>query len=124
MGPELEFIWNMLVGLPGLAGAGAGSIFSLSRAARNELNPSMDLGSSAAGSSFLGSAFSGSFAAKGLKELENGAGEEADSVSSGSFALKGLKAPGVFAAVACDLSEGVSCLTEPNDLKGAEVDAV
>ena len=119
IGPEFEFMWNMLPGLPGLLGASP--ISSLSRAARKEAKPSTDLGSSALGSSALTSGFSGSFAAKGLnaaeKEEERG---EAGSVFSGSFVSKGLNALEVYEDVACDLSDCVSCFKEPSGLNALE----
>lgn len=119
IGPEFEFMWNMLPGLPGLLGAS--SIYSLSRAARKEEKPSTDLGSSALGSSVLTSGFSGSFAAKGLnaaeKEEERG---EAGSVFSGSFVSRGLNALEVYEDVACDLSDCVSCFKEPSGLNALD----
>ena len=119
IGPEFEFMWNMLPGLPGLLGASP--ISSLSRAARKEAKPSTDLGSSALGSSALTSGFSGSFAAKGLnaaeKDEESG---EAGSVFSGSFVSRGLNALEVYEDVACDLSDCVSCFKEPSGLNALE----
>lgn len=119
IGPEFEFMWNMLPGLPGLLGASP--ISSLSRAARKEEKPSTDLGSSALGSSALTSGFSGSFAAKGLnaaeKEEERG---EAGSVFSGSFVSRGLNALEVYEDVACDLSDCVSCFKEPSGLNALD----
>lgn len=119
IGPELEFIWNMLPGLPVLLDDSP--ISSFSRAARKEEKPSTDLGSSALGSSALTSGFSGSFAAKGLnaaeKEEERG---EADSVFSGSFVSRGLNALEVYEDVACDLSDCVSCFKEPSGLNALE----